>query len=48
LATLARIGLTTFTPTTISCARTREGARHKIANKKDAIDLRHILFSWTM
>jgi hypothetical protein len=47
-ATLARIGLTTFTPTTISWARTRTGARKKIAKSKAAVAPRRILFSWTM
>src|SRR5580698_8594521 len=40
------MGLTTFTPTTISSARA--GARQQIARKNAAMDVRHILFSWSM
>jgi hypothetical protein len=42
-AKLARIGLTTFTPTTISCAVARPGAMKKIPTKKAALDQRRFM-----
>jgi hypothetical protein len=42
------MGLTTFTPTTISCAEIRVGAKKRIAAKKTSMGLHrfvlHILF----
>jgi hypothetical protein len=46
------MGLTTFTPTTISCAEARAGARKKIATERTAVSQRRfiscILFSRTI